>query len=52
MMSQAWKADTSAPVKNRLIAPSISTGWTLDQVWDTNFVDAYTDVLSMISVEQ
>lgn len=51
-MTEAWKANPRAPVKNNLIAPSVSTGWTPEDVWSTNFVETYSDVLSMVSVEQ
>ncbi|KAH9943353.1 glycoside hydrolase family 79 protein [Epithele typhae] len=50
-MTEAWNADMLVPVKNNLIAPSVSGGWTLQDVWDTGFFDAYADVLSMVSVE-
>ena len=51
-MTEAWKANGKVPIKNNLIAPSISSGWTPDDIWNTNFVETYTDVLSMISMEQ
>lgn len=52
-MTQAYTADQKVPVKNNLIAPSVSnSGWSAEQVWDTGFVEAYSDYLSALAVEQ
>ncbi len=52
-MTQAYSSDSQVPVKNNLIAPSVSSsGWTPEQVWDTGFVEAYSDYLQALAVEQ
>ncbi|KDR78253.1 hypothetical protein GALMADRAFT_119254 [Galerina marginata CBS 339.88] len=53
-MIAAMKADTSLSDRTRqlLIGPSIQILWTPEQVWNTGFVDAYTDHLSFLSVER
>ncbi|RDX55721.1 glycoside hydrolase family 79 protein [Lentinus brumalis] len=51
-MTQAYSSDSQVPVKNNLIAPSVSSsGWTPEQVWDTGFVEAYSDYLQALAVE-
>lgn len=38
---------------NYLIGPSIAhADWTPDQVWETNFVPAYSQYLSAVTVEK
>ena len=46
-------ADSGIPNKNMLISPSVASGpWTPEQVWDTGFINAYSDYLSALAVEQ
>ena len=53
MIVQAIGGDLNIPVKNNLIGPSVATGtWTLEMVWDTGFIPAYTNSLSALSVKQ
>ena len=50
---QAIGNDAQIPVKNNLIAPSISSGpWSPESVWDTGFVGVYSGSLGALSVEQ
>ncbi len=36
-----------------LLAPSVSTGpWTPEQVWDTGFIQTYSQYLAYLAVEQ
>ncbi|KAI0750899.1 glycoside hydrolase family 79 protein [Daedaleopsis nitida] len=51
-MNQAYTSDSQIPVKNNLIAPSVTSGWTPEMVWDTGFIDAYGQYLSALSVER
>ncbi|KAI0791079.1 glycoside hydrolase family 79 protein [Abortiporus biennis] len=43
--------DGNIPVKNNLIAPSVSGTWTPEQVWNTSFIPAYTNFLGYLAVE-
>ncbi|KAI0633080.1 glycoside hydrolase family 79 protein [Trametes polyzona] len=52
LLTQAYQNDTSIPIKNNLIAPSVSGTWTPESVWDTGFVDAYTQYLGALAVER
>ncbi|KAI0799775.1 hypothetical protein BC629DRAFT_197696 [Irpex lacteus] len=42
---------SSVPVRNNLIAPSVSGTWTPESVFDTGFVTAYTGSLGALAVE-
>ena len=47
------EADTAIPNKNMLICPSVSTGpWTPEDVWNTGFINNYSDHLYALAVEQ
>ncbi|KAL0954363.1 hypothetical protein HGRIS_003354 [Hohenbuehelia grisea] len=49
---QTMANNPNIPVKNNLIGPSIATGdWIPEQVWDTNYIEAYKDYLSILTVE-
>ena len=51
--TRAYQADAQVPVKNNIIAPSTSYAtWSPEMVWDTGFVEAYTQYLSHLAVEQ
>ncbi|KAH9851266.1 glycoside hydrolase family 79 protein [Lenzites betulinus] len=52
LLTQAIQADTAFPIKNNLIAPSVSGTWTPEMVWNTGFVEAYTDYLGSLAVER
>lgn len=52
LLTQAYQNDTAIPVKNNLIAPSVSGTWTPEEVWNTGFVDSYTQYLGSLSVER
>ncbi|KAI0830343.1 glycoside hydrolase family 79 protein [Trametes gibbosa] len=52
LLTQAIQGDGSIPVKNNLIAPSVSGTWTPEMVWDTGFVEAYTQYLGSLAVER
>ncbi|KIJ61729.1 glycoside hydrolase family 79 protein [Hydnomerulius pinastri MD-312] len=43
--------DNNIPVKNNLIGPSVSGQWTPEDVWNTGFVQAYTNSLGYLAVE-
>ncbi|PCH43216.1 glycoside hydrolase family 79 protein [Wolfiporia cocos MD-104 SS10] len=48
----AMQADPNISVLNNLIAPSVATGdWTPEDVWNTGFIPAYTNSLSILTVE-
>ena len=51
-MTQAYLDNPNIPVKNNLIAPSVTTGWTPEMVWDTGFMDAYGQYLNALTVER
>lgn len=51
-MVQAIANDQEIPVRNNLIAPSVSGTWTPEMVWDTGFIPAYTNELGALAVEQ
>ncbi|KAF4618770.1 hypothetical protein D9613_010025 [Agrocybe pediades] len=38
--------------KTLLLGPSIQFNWTAEEVWNTGFIDAYTDNLAFLSVER
>ena len=49
----AMEVNPNIPNKNMLIAPSVATGnWTPEMVWDTGFIQQYSDHLFCLSVEQ
>ncbi|OJT11292.1 hypothetical protein TRAPUB_12167 [Trametes pubescens] len=52
LLTQAYQNDTSIPIKNNLIAPSVSGTWTPESIWDTGFVEAYTQYLAYLAVER
>ncbi|EMD34946.1 glycoside hydrolase family 79 protein [Gelatoporia subvermispora B] len=43
--------DSNIPVKNTLIAPSVSGTWSPEDVWDTGFIPAYQNSLGALAVE-
>ncbi|KAK7044575.1 glycoside hydrolase superfamily [Favolaschia claudopus] len=43
--------DTNVTARNNLIGPSVSGTWTPEMVWNTGFIDRYTDNLGALSVE-
>lgn len=52
-MLEAYKGDSLVSKKNNLIAPSVSSAnWAPEVVWDTGFVEAYTQYLTALAVEQ
>ncbi|KAF9223282.1 glycoside hydrolase family 79 protein, partial [Gyrodon lividus] len=51
IMVDAINADNSIPVKNNLVAPSVSGTWSPEEVFDTGFVPAYSASLGYLSVE-
>jgi hypothetical protein len=47
------ESDSGILNTNMLIAPSVATGpWTPEQVWDTGFIEKYSNNLFCLSVEQ
>ncbi|PPQ65022.1 hypothetical protein CVT24_008170 [Panaeolus cyanescens] len=48
---QAVNADTNIPKKNLLIGPNLSGTWTPEMIWDTGFIDQYSDSLGALAVE-
>ncbi|KAI0087558.1 hypothetical protein BDY19DRAFT_994874 [Irpex rosettiformis] len=48
---QAIANDVNIPVRNNLIAPSVSGAWTPESVFDTGFIPAYTGSLGFLAVE-
>ena len=42
----------SAHTRDLLIGPSISVIWTPEEVWNTGFVDLYSENLAFLSVER
>ncbi|KIJ62902.1 glycoside hydrolase family 79 protein [Hydnomerulius pinastri MD-312] len=51
VLVNAISADTSIPVKNNLVAPSVSGTWSPEDVFNTGLVPAYTSSLGFLSVE-
>lgn len=52
-MINAIKADDKIITKNNLIGPSIaSADWQPQDVWNTGFIGAYADSVSILSVER
>jgi hypothetical protein len=51
ILVNAVNADANIPIKNNLIAPSVSGTWTPEEVWDTNFIPTYTGNLGALAVE-
>lgn len=46
-------SDNSILNRSMLLAPSVSTGpWTPEDVWNTGFLQAYSQYLSYLAVEQ
>lgn len=43
--------DGNIPVKNNLVAPSITGGWTPESVWNTGLVQSYSSSLGALAVE-
>ncbi|KAI0369503.1 glycoside hydrolase family 79 protein [Pilatotrama ljubarskyi] len=52
LLTQAYQGDSNVPVKNNLIAPSVSGTWTPEMIWNTGFVEAYTQYLTALAVER
>ncbi|KAJ8585043.1 glycoside hydrolase family 79 protein [Rhizopogon salebrosus TDB-379] len=48
---EAVNNDGNIPVKNNLIAPSVSGTWSPEDVWDTGLVEAYSSSLGWLAVE-
>jgi hypothetical protein len=50
----AFKNDANIPKKaNMLLGPSIgASNWSPEMVWDTGYVDAYSDFLGALTVER
>ena len=45
--------DNGIPSKNILLGPSVASGnWKPEQVWDTGFINTYSDNLAALTVEQ
>ncbi|GBE86864.1 glycoside hydrolase family 79 protein [Sparassis latifolia] len=51
LVSEVITNDSKIPVHNNLVAPSVSGQWTPEQVWDTGFIPAFSDVLGALAVE-
>ncbi|KAF9806697.1 hypothetical protein IEO21_08591 [Rhodonia placenta] len=48
----AMQADPNISVSNNLIAPNVATGdWTPEDVWNTGFIEAYTNSIYTLTVE-
>ncbi|KAG1830641.1 glycoside hydrolase family 79 protein [Suillus variegatus] len=47
----AINSDSNIPVKNNLVAPSITGEWTPESVWDTGLVGSYSSSLGALAVE-
>ncbi|KIM82034.1 glycoside hydrolase family 79 protein [Piloderma croceum F 1598] len=53
VMMAAINNDTNMPTKNNIIGPSVSTSqWTMEDVFNTGYIPAYTHNLGAISVEK
>jgi hypothetical protein len=53
LLIQALQDDASSiPVRNNLIAPSVSGTWTPEDVWNTGFLNSYSTSLGYLAVEQ
>ncbi|KAH9886696.1 glycoside hydrolase family 79 protein [Cubamyces lactineus] len=52
LLTQAYEADPKVPVKNNLIAPSVSGTWPPELIWNTGFVEAYSQYLTSLAVER
>ncbi|KAI0651080.1 glycoside hydrolase family 79 protein [Trametes meyenii] len=52
LFTEAYQADSQVPIKNNIIAPSVSGTWAPELIWDTGFVEAYTSYLSHLAVER
>jgi hypothetical protein len=48
----AVNANTNIPNKNTLIGPNLATNWRPESVWDTGYVDSYTNSLAYLAVER
>ncbi|KAJ8520351.1 hypothetical protein ONZ45_g2843 [Pleurotus djamor] len=49
---QAIQANPNIPVKNNLIGPSIaSADWTPEQLWETGYIQTFSNDLAILSVE-
>lgn len=47
------EGDTRTKNRHILVGPNVATGdWTPEQVWETGFVDDYSDNLAYLAVEQ
>ncbi len=49
---QAIGNDSSIPVRDNLIAPSVSGTWSPEDIWNTGFIPSYSSQLGSIAVEQ
>jgi hypothetical protein len=53
VVDAALRADPRiSSVAGKLIGPSISGNWKLEDVWDTGFIDKYRDSFAALSVEK
>ncbi|KAF8952441.1 hypothetical protein BDZ97DRAFT_1640845, partial [Flammula alnicola] len=53
LLVQALAGDANVPNKNLLIGPNVNSGdWTPEMVWNTGFVDSYSQSLAYLAVEQ
>ncbi|KAF8994923.1 hypothetical protein BDQ17DRAFT_1430785 [Cyathus striatus] len=52
VLIDAMASDSSITNKNLLAGPNVATGdWTPEMVWDTGFVDSYSEQLAWLGVE-
>ncbi|KAH9929433.1 glycoside hydrolase family 79 protein [Fomitopsis serialis] len=49
---EAIAADDNIPMRNNLIAPSVSGTWTPEDVWNTGFLTSYDSSLGALAVEK
>jgi hypothetical protein len=53
VMMAAINNDTNMPIKNNIIGPSVSTSqWSMEDVFNTGYLPAYTHNLGAIAVEK
>ncbi|KAH7922605.1 glycoside hydrolase family 79 protein [Leucogyrophana mollusca] len=48
---EAIAKDTSIPVRDNLVAPSVSGTWSPEMVWNTGFISSYSSSLGYLAVE-
>lgn len=51
ILAAAVNNDNNIPVKNNLVAPSITGQWIPESVWDTGLVETYSSSLGALAVE-